>query len=229
MSPSYTIIIEGKPIPKMRPRFASHGRFFPFVYDAQKDIKLKIRDKIFDYVKEKYDDIDFPKIAATYKIELRFYFRPPESLSLKQRNALLWNLKPFDIKPDLDNIEKFYLDCASGILWNDDKQVVALSSEKYYEEFERTEMTLTPVLDMKLKTEDINLLLKFSPSEMFEFLNDIKVLYTDPKVIKSLERDDFEIWISKFSEDLTDFSDKYSKKLKEISKMRKNDKPTPST
>lgn len=228
MNQSYTIIIEGKPIAKMRPRFTNHGRYFPMVYDLQKSIKRKISDKIFNYVKEKYDDVDFPKLASTYKIHLRFYFSPPSSLSSKERNALLWNIKPFNLKPDLDNIEKFYLDCASGVLWEDDRQVIALSSEKYYEEFERTEMTLTPILDMKLKQEDINPLLKFSPSEMFEFLNDIKVLYTDPKVVKTLERDDFEIWLSKFSGDLTQFSEKYSKKLKEISKMRKNDKPNTS-
>ncbi len=228
MSLSYTIIIEGKPIAKTRPRFTNHGRYFPNIYDLQKDIKRKISDKIFNYVEDKYDGIDFPKIASSYKIHLRFYFQPPSSLSFKERNALLWNIKPFNSKPDLDNIEKFYLDCATGILWQDDRQVVALSSEKYYEEFERTEMTLTPIPDMKLKQEDINPLLKFSPSEMFEFLNDIKVLYTDPKVVKNLERDDFEIWISKFSGDLKEFSEKYSKKLKEISKMRKNDTPNTS-
>jgi Holliday junction resolvase RusA-like endonuclease len=45
-------------------------------------------------------------------------------------------------KPDIDNLVKFSMDCLNGIAWEDDKQVISLSSYKYYSLKPRTEIII---------------------------------------------------------------------------------------
>jgi Holliday junction resolvase RusA-like endonuclease len=47
-------------------------------------------------------------------------------------------------KPDIDNLLKFVLDAASGILYKDDSQICCISAVKRYHVNSRTEITLTP-------------------------------------------------------------------------------------
>jgi Holliday junction resolvase RusA-like endonuclease len=44
------------------------------------------------------------------------------------------------IKPDIDNLIKFVMDCGQNILWNDDSTICQIESKKIYSKHPRTEI-----------------------------------------------------------------------------------------
>ena len=93
----------------------------------------------------------------------------PKSLSEAKKNAKLWGLIKHTAKPDLDNLEKFYLDCLTGIIFSDDSQVVQLSSKKLYSNHPRTEIYIMSY--KKPLGEEVNGILEiFGPDQLLEFL-----------------------------------------------------------
>lgn len=54
----------------------------------------------------------------------------PSSWSKKRKNNYLNEFHL--VKPDLDNLVKYYLDCMNGIVFADDKQIVELAASKEY-------------------------------------------------------------------------------------------------
>ena len=131
------ITIQGEPVAKKRPRFfVKQGK--KLAYNAQSDIESEIAWKL----KAAKLEANFNDSAVAYEIEIRFFFRPPPKPK-KDREAKLAGLIHHTIKPDLDNLEKHILDCANGVLYRDDAQIVKLSSSKHYCENPRTEIKIT--------------------------------------------------------------------------------------
>jgi Holliday junction resolvase RusA-like endonuclease len=62
-------------------------------------------------------------------------------------------------KPDIDNLAKFYMDCLTGSVIQDDCQVFSLTLNKVYAETECTKIMITPVraLDSKELSENKSL------------------------------------------------------------------------
>jgi len=82
---------------------------------------------------------------------IRAFLPVPKSKSKKWRAAALaGEIRPIT-KPDTDNLVKQIKDCAKGIFWVDDKQVVEYLAPfgKWYGEPPRWEITIRP-LDRKL-------------------------------------------------------------------------------
>ena len=77
-----------------------------------------------------------------YHVSFVFCFKIPKSDSKKIREQKLSGALQHTCKPDIDNIEKFFLDCMSGIFFSDDKKVVKLQSEKRWSENGHTEITI---------------------------------------------------------------------------------------
>lgn len=108
MGANKTYIIPGQPIPLSRPRFSNNH-----VWDCQKGEKNH---------------------TATY---LRFMHNG-EPLIGSLRLCIDFHMKHAKKKgfhtsrPDIDNLVKFYMDVANGILYEDDKQVVRLEATKVY-------------------------------------------------------------------------------------------------
>lgn len=75
-------------------------------------------------------------LIGPIKIEYTFIFSAPKSASLLKKKKLL-NTYYVGVN-DLDNLCKFVADCGNGILWKDDRQIVALSAVKLYGEIEKT-------------------------------------------------------------------------------------------
>jgi Holliday junction resolvase RusA-like endonuclease len=108
----------------MRPRFRRTGKFVQ-VYSIQekevKAIRLVIKDQW------KYKPID-----GGVSVEFMFHMPIPKSTTKKRK----WEMEHGEAhhlkKPDIDNLEKFMLDCMNGIVWNDDRQIVKLVSRKQY-------------------------------------------------------------------------------------------------
>lgn len=70
-------------------------------------------------------------------ITLDFYFEKPTSVSKKRSHI--------SVKPDLDKICRSTIDALTGIIYQDDAQIVELSARKHYGLPERAEITASIV------------------------------------------------------------------------------------
>lgn len=111
----------GRPIAQKRARF-SRGR----VFDPSFAEKRRIRS-IMKNNNKGNKLLDGPLV-----VRLEFNFAPPKSWPKKKLRLLCEEGVPHVIKPDIDNLIKFYLDCSKNILWTDDCQVVKVISNKNY-------------------------------------------------------------------------------------------------
>lgn len=65
---------------------------------------------------------------GSLKIEITFFMNFPASCKHKYKVGQYCKTKP-----DLDNLVKFLLDTATGILWKDDAIICAINSRKIYD------------------------------------------------------------------------------------------------
>lgn len=116
------IVIEGRPIAKQRHRIAN-GRS----YDPQSTEKETV--KWLMAAKSK----GLRLLSDALSVEFVFSYVKPKSAKREFHT----------VKPDVDNLIKFYLDCANEILWKDDASVVSVSGTKIYGEKEYTKMVIS--------------------------------------------------------------------------------------
>lgn len=137
----FTIDISGEPIPQMRPRFARMGNAV-CTYDAQKKLKEGYKWQI----KSQYREDPIP--GPVY-LDVTFYMPVPKSTSgIKKRqmvNGVLHHIK----RPDIDNLQKFLLDCINKLVIEDDSQVVELRARKVYSGRPGTLIRITCLNDME--------------------------------------------------------------------------------
>lgn len=142
---SFTVI--GDPQGKARPRFSRAGKsvrtYTPTA--TQKYEELVRYCAVSARQKEKVKPI-----SADMSISIKAYFKVPTSYSKKRKHNCLAGVERPSKKPDSDNIAKIVLDglnpkvkksktlhkmvCLQQGLYQDDKQVVSLSVEKWYAE-----------------------------------------------------------------------------------------------
>lgn len=120
---SKVYVIPGTPIPLARPRF-SNGH----VYDCQSGEKMCAATNL-RFQKTKGDL--YP--VGPLHVDIKFF------MPHKTKKSGSWH----EVRPDLDNLIKFVLDVAIGILYEDDKQIAKITAEKVYDRKSRTEFTLT--------------------------------------------------------------------------------------
>ncbi len=131
--PRTTIIVEGEPVGKSRPRF-SRGR----VYTPEKTKEYEERIA-WTYKKEINAHFD-----GAVEVEIIVYKAMPKSWSKKLREKR-WN-KICTNKPDIDNIVKSILDgLQKGGAFNDDKQVGILKAYKRWGESPRVFVDITEI------------------------------------------------------------------------------------
>lgn len=113
------IKVEGKIIGKQRPRtnFKTNAIYTP---KATTDYEKKIRK-----------EINGIKLNGAISIELECHFCLPKNISKKKRKELLY--RPCLKRPDIDNIEKIYLDAFNKVLYDDDKQVYRIDAVKVWD------------------------------------------------------------------------------------------------
>jgi len=80
------------------------------------------------YIREQYEG---DLITGYVIIKICFFFSVPKSFSKKKRELALSN-KIFPTKKDCTNMQKLYEDCLKGIVIEDDRKVIDISSEKFY-------------------------------------------------------------------------------------------------
>jgi len=124
-------VIPGEPIAKKRARFSSKGKF---AYNDQETDESKFMNQI-QFQIEKIKDfsvIDYPFVARMVFLKSR----PKNHYGIGKNENKLKASSPRWItsKPDLDNAEKFVLDCLKGIVIKDDSLLSLACSVKVYGE-----------------------------------------------------------------------------------------------
>lgn len=126
--------IPGIPIPLQRPRMAAGH-----VWDSQKHEKMIV---IFEMTKQLGKQ---PVFAGPLSAHFEFYMPMPRRMSAENRTVN--EGKYYTNTPDVDNLVKFYLDCASNdILYHNDSWVVEVYGKKVYSNLPRTVFTLTELV-----------------------------------------------------------------------------------
>jgi Holliday junction resolvase RusA-like endonuclease len=221
------IIIPGKPIPKQRARYSKRGKHV-ITYDPQeadkKDVRYTMIAQMSDYYKvtKKSVSLDLDKIGMAKAFSVQFIFFLPinQSDSVVTRNKKLWGITRASTKPDYDNLEKFYLDCANGILWDDDSKVIQGKALKLYSEQPRTEIVVKHVEDIRVSKNVENVLTQFTPSEFKEFQHYAKeIAAIDQPDMECIEDATLQDWIISTAILLNEFAINFAPKLTKISKL----------
>lgn len=221
------IELEGKPIAKMRARHARRGGFV-VTYDPQSDDKEFIRSRLIAKINEAIDSAN--KVtsleacnlsrAECFEVDLWFYLPTNPSDSERVANAKLWGFIPATCKPDYDNLEKFYLDCANGILWPDDRMIVDAHAHKRYGEPARVEINVMAIERLKINKNSEEIFKLFNPVELDGLLEKARLLGTmNMDYYYELEGTGRQIWIEKTATILSLFAEKYADKLKKVAKF----------
>ena len=128
-----TITIPGAPIAKKRPRFARRGKFVTTYNDQQTE-----EGKFICLMQTQLNGHKPIPAGTPIYLQAQFHMPFPASMSAKKRATAIHTKKP-----DVDNMLKFLKDCANGVLWNDDSEVVWVCAQKLYSDNPRTEVELT--------------------------------------------------------------------------------------
>lgn len=128
------LFIPGKPISKKRPRFFRRGSFVG-TYNAQETEEgrwmLEAKSQL---------PAGFVPLSGAISMKIQFAFPYPSSFSkrLRKEQPWHWNTK----KPDIDNLDKWVLDCLRNFVMGDDSCVVKLESEKFYSDKAGTRISI---------------------------------------------------------------------------------------
>ena len=128
-----SINIPGAPIAKKRPRFARRGKFVT-TYNPQESEEGKFVCLMSSQIN---GHKPIPAGTPIY-LQAQFHMPFPASMSAKKRATAIHTKKP-----DVDNLLKFLIDCANGVLWHDDSQVVWVLAQKIYSVDPRTVVELS--------------------------------------------------------------------------------------
>lgn len=134
------IIIPGIPTAQKRHRFVKRGNFIQ-TYDPSSKDKENVKSQIKDQITKDRLNPDIilwplfnPGKAIT--VSLTFDMPIPKSTAKKRFKEVLNS--PHIFKYDIDNMEKFYLDCMTGIIYKDDCVINKLIATKCYSETPKT-------------------------------------------------------------------------------------------
>lgn len=114
-----SFVVKGKPVGKQRPRTVRNkytGKTITYTPDAT---------KLFE-----------SNVAKRYKRMSNYVFKDGVAMSIfvYVKRPKRQTYKYPTVKPDTDNIAKTILDGLNGVAYNDDKQVIKLSIEKFYDD-----------------------------------------------------------------------------------------------
>jgi len=146
MQQTIKLLIESQPIASKRHRAL---RLTGHQYDPQKKEKAVVKWQIIKQLQALkrsnfylFDNCVYFDEAQFFEVRFVYYMKTPKTLqrALKCDSEGVFVCRK---KPDLDNLEKFYLDCMSGVVYPDDAMIVSLSSSKWYSLDPRTEIEVT--------------------------------------------------------------------------------------
>lgn len=194
-------------------------------YDPQKDDKETIRARFTKALRLALDSankkisIDAGRLASSQLFEVDFWFYLPVSSSdsVTKKNSKFWGFEQPNSKPDYDNLEKFYLDCANGVFWPDDSMIIDAHAHKRYSENPRVEITIKTRQGMKMHEKAEKVVKVFSPNELKEFLRDVSLLAMfDPEQIDKMEEEELSTWLTNAACEISRFAAQHVGTLKKV-------------
>lgn len=227
-------IIPGDPIPKARHRTFRRGNFTG-TYDPQAKEKEKTKKylvaQLHLFLNHPDDSIskEAAKLAhnSALELEITFYMPVAKSESEGKRNAKLWGIEEHISKPDLDNLEKFYLDCGNGIIYPDDRFIVKVRKKKLYSKNPRTEIKIMQKKKHNLSPVAHGIFTMFGPDKLQEFLTHASmfssIMQKNPELLGDCDK---EVFLEAASRLLSDFANKWYADLTRIHKKFPNESDT---
>lgn len=236
------IVIEGPPIPKNSvrcrciPKRTQSGKT-KYVGMAYNDQAKTVRPQIASQMLKAWNDIfengtremqlEASRIAQAQSLVVTYRFLLPanDSDTLPRCNAKYWGFIHASVKPDFDNLIKFYSDCANSVLWSDDKIIVNGGWSKEFSENPRTEIQIMSKKELHVDKSVEDVFKTFSPSMLKSFINDCEeiVSYVAPKTQKyfdEMQTTDQSLFLSKTAMLLSDFCYKYGDIIRKIQKIK---------
>lgn len=136
------LTIEGNPVGKGRPKFTKTGH--AYTPTETRNYENMIRT-LFHL---QYHSFKFPK-EVPLDLRIRVYYPIPKSDSRGLHMKKLKNeIRPHNIKPDIDNVVKIVCDALNGLAYHDDTQIVDQQARKFFSEHPRVEILIKEA-DMK--------------------------------------------------------------------------------
>ena len=127
--------IPGEPVAKARPRVTKTGH----AYTPEKTVNYENLVRLM--YSNKYHGMSFPaKVPLT--MEIKVFMGIPQSTSKKRAADMMKCKERPTKKPDVDNIIKIVMDALNGVAYPDDKQVVSIVCNKYYNATPRVEVQI---------------------------------------------------------------------------------------
>ncbi|WP_252227100.1 RusA family crossover junction endodeoxyribonuclease [Caldicoprobacter algeriensis] len=132
-----TLIIPGKPLGKQRPRVLKNGITYTPAQTVNYETYIK---QLFATEYKRHEPFRGP-----VKMQITAYFPIPQSVSEAKKTLMArGNIRPTK-KPDVDNIIKIICDALNGLAYQDDKQIVECTVEKYYSTTPQVQVTIEEV------------------------------------------------------------------------------------
>jgi Holliday junction resolvase RusA-like endonuclease len=131
------IEVDGEPISWNRPGII-RTKTKTVVYDTQKDLKKKIQWQMRSQYRE--EPLTVPII-----VDLTFKMPIPKQTSAKMRRLMLMGMYHHYKRPDIDNLQKFYLDCMNELVFADDAQISEIRARKVYANIPGTLIRIRPI------------------------------------------------------------------------------------
>lgn len=133
-------IIPGEAKGKGRPKFFRRGDFVG-TYTPEQTTSYENLVKLF--YQEKFNREE--KLTGPVEMKITVKTAIPKSYSKKKTHFALNNFIRPTKKPDLDNIAKIIADSLNKIAYDDDKQIVSLTINKFYAQKSNVEVELKEV------------------------------------------------------------------------------------
>jgi Holliday junction resolvase RusA-like endonuclease len=138
------LTIPGQPIAKKRPRFSTHHGYVQ-TYDCQGKEKKEFQMKLLiEKNKQEY----FFEDDDVFRLDFIFAIEPAKSLTKREKERRLYGCTGpgleglHTIKADLDNLQKFVLDCGNQLLWSDDCKIFEIHALKVWSLEPYTKITI---------------------------------------------------------------------------------------
>lgn len=225
------LILMGDPEAKRRPRcMCLHGH--GHTYDDQKKEMERLRKYILAAWNGFFDNPSTEvcrqaqdmALVSHFEVNLYFYMPLSRSWPTGQKNAKLWGLYPCSEKPDFDNMAKMYTDCATGIIWKDDKAITKCIAWKVrYSENPRTEMEIMSKKDLTLDEKLRAVYKAFSPTEMTTFCKEAGRIFKQYESNKQFFEDSRELptesFLSETALHVMEFAKSYAPVLKKLASI----------
>ena len=129
---SFSFYVDGKPRGKGRPRMTKTGHVYTPA--STKQYESAVRQAFIRQGGE-----SFAGVPVSVRIEADYPM--PKSWSKRKREETRGTYA--DVKVDIDNLAKVIFDAWNGVIWDDDKAIVALIARKKWADHGGVEITIT--------------------------------------------------------------------------------------